>query len=95
MSVTQQQFDRIARNRRVYFNSADGRAALRESLESFGLFVETDRLKRMAENPAVSLRMLTEAVLLLKDLGVLVEDNYDRLIEAMAGLPMPQIQEHT
>lgn len=92
MSVTQGQFERIQRNRRVYLNSGDGRQALRELLESCLIFGSRKDWMLLDEDPKWSLTKIVQGLCLLESLGVLVEDNYDRLIEAMAGLPMPQIQ---
>jgi hypothetical protein len=114
VSVTQAQYDEIARWRRLYFGSQDGRAVLHRMLESYGLMPRTSVLlqqrydepdkvvgvkspdkswREMVDDPGPNLRLLIQGFFLLQQLGVLVEDNYGHLIDAMAALPMPEIKE--
>jgi len=90
MSVTQARFDVIARNRRVYLSTPDGRAALRELLRSCLIFIPPEEWLRLAEeDPKWSVTKLVQGLCLLESLGVVIEENFDRLIAKMAELPMP------
>lgn len=91
--MTPRRFQEIAQCRRVYFGTADGKAVLCDTLRSLGVFAHQNELAKMMQDPAPSLRLLIEGLNLLKDLGVLDESNQSRLIDAMAALPMPEMQE--
>jgi hypothetical protein len=80
------------RNRRVYFQTQDGRAALRDSLEACGIFRGQEEWAEMMERPEASLRMLIEGLLLLRDCGVLIPENFDNLIVKMGQLPLPDLE---
>ncbi len=82
----------IEQYRRVYFNSTDGKQVLRDTLQSLGLFRTPEYWKEMLEKPEQNLRLLIEGLLLLKDLGVWTPDNFGPLIEAMASLPLPEVE---
>jgi hypothetical protein len=90
MSVTQGQYDEILRNRRVYFGTPDGRIVLRRWLECLGFLRDReDWVVDGVEGDKVQLALIVQAFCLLEQLGVLIPENFDRLIDAMAGLPMP------
>jgi hypothetical protein len=93
MSVSYAQRQVIERNRRVYLSSRDGREALRDMLVSCGLFGTMQDWKDLLEAPEPSLRLLIEALLLLKDCGVLIQENFGPLIDKMAELPLPDIED--
>ncbi|MCK9598505.1 MAG: hypothetical protein M0R06_05650 [Sphaerochaeta sp.] len=89
MSITIEQLQSIKRNRRVYFESGEGRQVLRETLESFGLFADWTDWKTILDRPEQNLRLMIEGLLLLRSLGVLVPENFDHTIEALASVPLP------
>ncbi len=93
MAVTRDQLDSIARNRRVYLNTPDGREALRDRLVSLGLFRDQRTWLAMIDKPERHMPLIVEALLLLADLGVLIEENYGCLINAMAAMPIPKSEQ--
>jgi len=92
MTTAHERLKEIEQYRRVYFGSADGKQVLCDALESLGILAEPDAWNQMLENPGPSLRLLIEGLLLLKDLGVMHPSNYAALIDAMAGLPLPELE---
>ena len=85
MSITAAQYEDVSRLRSVYFGTPAGRAALHYLLVQTKLFVPP------GQGP-VTLDGLLFGLTLLRDLGVLDESNQRRLIDAMAGLPMPDVE---
>ena len=93
MSMTPNQIEAATVLRRVYFGTADGKRALGHLLQSDGLFQDPEETLQLGiERPDV-LRDVIKGLMLLKSIGVWHPENYGRLIDAMAALPMPDIQE--
>jgi len=92
MSVTQAQFEEIARWRQLHFGSANGKAVLEDLLRGLGLFVPWPQMKKNLEEHPGDAMLLVAAIEILAQLGVWHSDNFGHLIEAMAHLPMPGIK---
>lgn len=91
MKVTQEQFEQIRRWRNVYFSSPDGKKCLCEHLKATGLFNEPEDMEALVAKGDVSCILL--GVILLADMGIWTYENFPLLVEAMAGLPLPEIEE--
>lgn len=83
----------IERYRRVFLNSADGKKVLFDLLEAHGLFSEKQEFEAMMADPGPSLAMLIQGLMLLRAVGIWTQDNFGRLIDSMAQLPLPDEQE--
>ena len=79
----------MTRWRVLYFGSPGGRAGLYDLLRGLGLFVSLDEMtERLAHGPGAMARLLA-GIEILAQLGVWHPENFTRLIDAMAGLPIP------
>lgn len=91
--MTYERQQEIERYRRVFLKSADGKKTLFDLLEAHGLFSTEHEFEAMMADPGPSLAMLIQGIMLLRASGVWTQDNFGRLIDAMAELPLPEIQE--
>lgn len=95
MSVTREQFDSIRVHRQVYLETPGGRVVLCELLASLGLFQDPDDLFETIQKQPQMVTNVVEGLKILKRLGVWTEENMPRLVNAMAALPMPTIEQET
>lgn len=92
MAVTPEQYESIKRWRELYFRSTDGRATLHELLEGLGLFRDANVAMRVDLIDQVVVGQLFAGLAILKKLGVWDPDMFESLIEAMAAMPMPDVE---
>jgi hypothetical protein len=93
-NVSHDQFDVIAEYRQVYLKTPAGRRVLLDMLVGMGLFRSSaDIEERLIEDPGQA-KTLVCAIAILEQLGIWTPDNFPRLVEAMAGLPLPTITEN-
>jgi hypothetical protein len=91
-ALAEHRWREIEQYRKVYFGTLDGKQVLKDTLVSLGLFRTPNEWKAMLDTPEQSLRLMIEGLMLLRDLGVLMEENYRPLIDYMAALPMPALE---
>lgn len=91
MSVNQTTFDEMSRWRQVYFQTSVGREVLTDLLRGLGLLVPWSQLEKNLCDPDAT-RGVRVALEILAQLGVWHRDNFDRLIQKMAELPMPELE---
>jgi len=85
-------FEQMKLYRRQLLDTPNGRKVLTDMLRKMGLFRSKAELKsRIEADPAV-VRSLLNGIGLLEELGVWTDDNFGRLVEAMATLPLPDLE---
>lgn len=90
MGVTRTQYEQITAKRTAFFNSPEGKRALKAVLETLGLFRTQAEWLELARDPRRFTVLHLQSLLTLADLGVLIPDNFGPLVEAMSTLPMPK-----
>ena len=94
MSVTPEQFESIKRWRELLFRSADGRETLMDLQSGLGLFTAVnDEAKDRLAGDQVAVGRLFAGLEILAELGIWRTDMFASLIEAMAAMPMPRIED--
>jgi hypothetical protein len=93
LSINYGQREAMMAYRGTFFGSPDGKKVLGHLLESLGTFQDPEDLLRLSADRPEVLRGMVQGLLVLKDLGVWIPENFPRLIDAMAGLPMPELKE--
>jgi len=92
MGVTAQEYESIRAHRQTYLHSGHGKAVLCQLLAGLGTFQDPDELYLVARDRPQLMMGVIEGLKVLKNLGVWTADNIPRLVDAMAGLPMPEIE---
>ena len=94
MAVTPEQFGSIKQWKDFYFRTAEGRERLGDLLRGLGLFapVDDEMKSALTADPAAGGRIFA-GLELLAELGIWRTDMFASLIEAMAAMPMPRIED--
>ncbi len=94
MALTQAQYERMKRYRHQLLETPNGRAVLTDMLTGMGLFKGKRAIRERLEVDPAFVRSLLNAIGVLEELGVWTEENFPRLVDKMATLPIPDLERH-
>ena len=93
--VDRETFERIRRWRNVYFATPEGKRCLLDLLAETGVFKDPDVLSDQIAKHPEKVHELLFGLRVLVQLGIWTYDNFAILIEKMAQMPMPDLEETT